>query len=164
MPQFRIPEFFGVSSEVYLILIIIGASNFFFWRWLINKYAKNNKWRTATTWTATIVATPAIYLGLIGIMFFLMSYHPNHEFDKEKWFGDKESRYELSNDIIDSKILIGKTKHEVRNILGEEGNVDQSDDWGYYLGFKPGLGNIDPYILIIKFKDGKVIHVSQHET
>lgn len=163
-PQFHIPKLFGVSSEVYLILIIIGVPTFFFWRWLIKKHVRTNNWRIVLTWTSTIVATPAIYLILVGLFFFGMSYHPNREFNKQKWIEDKETRYELSDDIIKSKILIGKTKLEVRNILGEEGNIDQSDDWGYYLGFKPGFANIDPCVLIIKFRDGKVIYVAQHET
>ena len=93
-----------------------------------------------------------------------MSYHPTHDFDKEKWFADKETRYNLSEDIIESEMLIGKTKSEVRQILGDENNTDQSDNWSYYLGFKPGFANIDPDVLDIEFKDGKVIKVGQHET
>ena len=93
-----------------------------------------------------------------------MSYHPTHDFDKQKWFADKEKRYELSEDIIDSKMLIGKTKSEVRQLLGDEGNTDESDYWNYYLGFRPGFANIDPDVLDIEFKDGKVVKVGQHET
>jgi hypothetical protein len=98
------------------------------------------------------------------LWFFSMSYHPTHDFDKEKWFADKETRYELSEDIIESEMLIGKTKSEVRQILGDENNTDQSDHWSYYLGFRPGFANIDPDVLDIEFKDGKVIRVGQHET
>ncbi|MFB9865502.1 hypothetical protein [Rufibacter immobilis] len=76
----------------------------------------------------------------------------------------KEKRYELSADIIDSKMLLGKTKPEVRQLLGDEGNTDLSDHWNYYLGFRPGFANIDPDVLDIEFKDGKVVKVGQHET
>ena len=93
-----------------------------------------------------------------------MSYHPTYDFDKEKWFADKETRYNLSEDIIESEMLIGKTKSEVRQILGDENNTDQSDYWSYYLGFTPGFVNMDPDALVIEFKDGKVIKVGQHET
>jgi outer membrane protein assembly factor BamE (lipoprotein component of BamABCDE complex) len=95
---------------------------------------------------------------------FSLSYHPTNDFDKEKWFADKETRYELSEDIIESEMLIGKTKSQVRQILGDENNTDQSDHWSYYLGFRPGLANIDPDVLDIEFKDGKVLRVGQHET
>ena len=45
-----------------------------------------------------------------------------------------------------------------------KGNLDQSDDWYYDLGFKPGLFNIDPDVLEVEFKFGKVVRVGQHET
>jgi len=159
-----IPTLFGVSIEVYFILIVLGVPTFFIWRWLLKKFIKTDKTRKIVTWTATIVATPLIYVGLIMLWIFSMSYHPTHDFDKEKWFADKETRYELSEDIIDSKMLIGKTKTEVRQILGNENNLDQNDNWSYYLGFRPGFANIDPDVLDIEFKDGKVIRVGQHET
>lgn len=98
------------------------------------------------------------------LWFFCMSYHPAHNFDKVKWFTNKETRYELSEDIIESEMLIGKTKSEVRQILGDENNSDQSEHWSYYLGFRPGFINIDPDVLDIEFEHGRVIRVGQHET
>lgn len=159
-----IPTLFGVSIEIYFILLILGISNFFIWKWLLKKFIKVEKTRKIATWIATIMATPLMYVGLIMLWFCSMSYHPNHDFDKEKWFADKEKRYELSGDIIDSKMLIGKTKSEVRQLLGDEGNSDESDYWSYYLGFRPGFANIDPDVLDIEFKGGKVVTVRQHET
>jgi hypothetical protein len=38
------------------------------------------------------------------------------------------------------------------------------DHWAYDVGFVPGLFNIDPDVLDIYFKDGKVERVGQHET
>ena len=92
-----------------------------------------------------------------------MSYHPNYDFDKEKWLANKEKRYEFSQDIIDSKMLIGKTKSEVLQILGDKIDNEQNDNWSYDLGFKPGFANIDPDVLDIEFKKGKVVDVVQHE-
>jgi hypothetical protein len=93
-----------------------------------------------------------------------MSYHPTNDFDKQKWFANKETRYELSNNIIESKMLIGKTKSEVRQLLGDEGNNNESNHWNYYLGFRPGFANIDPDVLDIEFKEGKVFNVRQYES
>ena len=133
-------------------------------RKILDNSVKVDKTRKIATWTATIVATPLIYVGLIMLWFFSISYYPTHGFDNQKWFADKEKRYELSEDLIDSKMLIGKTKPEVRQILGDEGNNDKSDYWNYYLDFRPGFANMDPDVLDIEFKDGKVIRVGQHET
>lgn len=161
---FYIPTIFGASIEVYFILAILGVPIFFIWAWLLKKFVRTGKRLKIATWAATIVMTPLIYCGLIMLWFFGMSYHPTSEFNKEKWFADKEQRYEMSEDIIKTKVLLGKTKSEIRQILGDEGNTDESDYWSYYLGFRPGFANIDPDVLDIEFKNGKVIEVRQHET
>jgi hypothetical protein len=158
------PTIFGVSIEVYLILLVLVLPTFYFWRWLLKKLIKTDKTRKIATWIATIVATPIIYVGLALLLFFYMTYFPESDFNKEKWFADKEKRYELSDDLIESKILIGKTKEEVRQLLGDELNTDNSNHWNYYLGFRPSLLGIDPDVLDIQFKDGKVVYVGQHET
>ena len=159
-----IPTIFGVSIEVYFILIFLGVPTFIIWRWILKKFIKNNKSRKIATWIATIFLTPMIYAGLIALLIILINYYPSHKFDKIKWFVEKEKRYEMSEDIINSRMLIGRTKVEVQQILGYEGNTNQSDDWYYDLGFKPGLFNIDPDVLEVEFKFGKVVKVGQHET
>lgn len=162
--QLYIPTIFGMSIEVYFILLLLGIPTFFFWRWLLKKFIKVDKRRKLAIWTATIVLTPLIYAGLIILWILSMSYHPNNDFNKEKWFADKEKRYELSEDIIDSKMLIGKTKTEVQQLLGNEDNTKKSNSWSYYLGFRPGFFTMDPDVLDIEFKHGKVINVEQHGT
>jgi hypothetical protein len=161
---FYIPTLFGVSIEVYFILLVIGILAFFIWSWILKKFIREDETRKIATWTATIITTPLIYVGLILLWLFSMSYYPTYDFDKQKWITNKDKRYELSEDIIESKMLIGKTKSEVRLLLGEDGNTDESDYWSYYLGFRPGFANIDPDILDIEFKYGKVIRVGQHES
>ena len=88
-----IPVFFGVSVEVYLILIVLSIPTYLIWRWLLKKYIKVDRTRKIATWTATIIATPLIYVGLILLWIFSISYYPNRDFDKQKWFGDKDKRY-----------------------------------------------------------------------
>jgi hypothetical protein len=154
----------GVSIEVYFILLILGVPNFFLWRWLLKKKIKVEETRKMATWTATILTTPLIYIGLVTLWLYSMNYYPTNDFDREKWFANEEKRYELSEDLIESKMLIGKTKLQVRKLLGDEGNFDESDNWNYYLGLKPGLFSIDPDMFEIIFKNGKVILVRQRET
>jgi len=159
-----ITTIFGVSPAVYLILIIIAVPTFFIWRWLLKKFIEADNTRKIVTWVATIVTTPVIYVGVILLLLVTIGNHPTYNFDKGKWLSDKEHRYKLSGHIIGSKMLIGKTKSEVRQLLGDEGNKDESDYWNYYLGIRPGFANIDPDVLDIEFKGGKVIKVGQHET
>lgn len=159
-----IPELFGVSIEVYLIVFVIAIPTFFFWHWLLKKFIKDDSKRKIATWIGTLILSPIIYVGVVMIWIFAISCYPSHDFDKQKWDSDKEKRYELSEDIIESEMLIGKTKVEVRKILGDEGNTDESNYWNYYLGFRPQLFGIDPDVLDIEFKNEKVIKVGQHET
>jgi amino acid transporter len=159
-----IPELFGVSIEVYFIIFILAFPTFFIWRWIFRKYIEEKKKQNIATWTATIIVTPIIYVGLVMLWICSISYYPSNNFDKQKWFSDKEKRYELSEDIIESKMLIGKTKAEVKQILGDGENIENNDLWNYYLGYRPQLFGIDSDVLDIEFKDGKVIKVSQHQT
>lgn len=92
-----------------------------------------------------------------------MSYYPKHNFNRKEWIINKEKRYEFSENVIESKMLIGKTKKEVRQILGFEDSDATFDNWTYGLGNKPGLGNIDPSLLSVEFKNGKVYNVSQYK-
>ncbi len=159
-----IPTILGVSIEVYFILFVLSFPTFFLWRWLLKKFIKVDRIRKIASWVATLIATPLIYIGIIVLLFFIMSYYPTHDFDKEKWFTDEEERYEMSDNIIESNMLIGKTKTEIQQILGDGDNSDQSDGWYYYLGYRPGFANIDPDVLYIEFKNGKVLKVEQHKT
>lgn len=156
--------FLWISIEVYFIIILLGIPTFFFWRWLLKKLIKNDKTRKAILWSATIVTALLLYIGLIMLWFLSISYHPSYDFDTERWFSDQEKRYEMSHNIIDSKMLIGKTKSEVWEILGKGENTENSDIRSYYLWFEPGFMNIDPDVLDIEFENGKVIEVRQYES
>lgn len=159
-----IPVFFGLSIEVYFILIVLAIPTFFIWRWMLKKYIKVDRTRKIATWTATIIATPLIYVGLILLWIFSISYYPNRDFDKQKWLKDEDKRYELSKDIIASKMFIGKTKLQVRQILGDEGdNKDSFKVWTFRLGVRPALFNIDNSYLQIEFDSNKVVNVEQHK-
>jgi hypothetical protein len=70
----------------------------------------------------------------------------------------------MSNDIIKSNLLIGKTKKDVIELLGDDFYSYDENHIAYDLGFVPGLLNIDPDVRDIYFENGRVIKVGQHET
>jgi hypothetical protein len=130
-----IPIVFGLSLEVYFILFSIFIPTFFFWKWILKKYIKVAKTRKIATWLATLVVTPFIYLGLIILFIFLMSYTPSKKFDKPQWLADKEERFQMADDIIESKMLIGKDTNQVKQILGEPPWRDTTaNKWTFDLG------------------------------
>lgn len=159
-----IPVILGLSIEVYFVLVILGIPTFFFWRWILKRYILSIRKRIIWSWIATIILTPCIYVGLVLLWIFCVSYYPNNDFDKKKWLSHKEKRYELSKDIINSKMLMGKSKYQVRQILGDEvDNSNSLDLWIYGLGIRPELFNIDDSYLEIEFHSGKVVNVQQYK-
>jgi len=60
--------------------------------------------------------------------------------------------------------LIGKTKDEVIELLGDDFYSYDENHIVYDLGFVPELLNIDPDVLDIYFENGKVVKVRQYGT
>lgn len=149
--------------EIYILLFILSIPTYYVCSWLIKKLIKVEKTRKIVTWTATIIVTPLVLIAIAIIILTSLYYYPTYKFDKQKWKSNIEKRYELSEDIIESKLLIGKSKIEVQELLGQGNNSIESDHWTYYFGLRPGLMNIDPDILDIEFKEGKVIKIRQYE-
>jgi hypothetical protein len=67
-------------------------------------------------------ALPAARFSSLVIMLFVMTAcgEPAKEFDSQKWkAGSSSSRGEMARALIERKILEGKSKTEVENLLGE---------------------------------------------
>lgn len=154
-----------MSPEVPVIILILAIPVYFLTKWIFKRLKlgseKNRKYLAIIP---TIILSPILYVGIIMIWIFSVSYYPKTDFNKQEWKGNKEERYKMSNDIIKSEILIGKTKEDVIELLGEDFYSYDESHIAYDLGFVPGLFNIDPDVLDIYFEKGKVIKVGQHET
>ncbi|MES2425532.1 MAG: hypothetical protein V4560_01120 [Bacteroidota bacterium] len=146
--------------EDILIVLAFSLPAYFFWRWLYSKFINNSHKRQATIWVSTILITPLLYWGAIMLLLFYMCYYPTSNFDKREWFANKDMRYRMTANIIESKMLIGKTKAEVNAILGKQENISGGDKRYYYLGFLPGFA-MDADELYIQFNNDKVIKVAQ---
>lgn len=148
-----------------LILLTLFIPIYFLSKWLLKKlHFGDNKNRKYLALLPAIALTPIIYLGLVLIFMFSVSYYPKHEFDKTIWFAQPDQRYEMSEYIIESDLLIGKTKVEIIELLGKDYASNNEKEIIFILGFVPGLFNIDPDILVISFENNKVIKVIQRET
>jgi hypothetical protein len=160
-----IPVIFGLSIEVYLILFFIFIPTFFFWKWLLKKYIKVEKTRKIMTWLATLILLPIIYSGLIILFVFGISYTPNKNFDKTRWVTDKEERYQMADDIIRSKMLIGKDTNQAKSIIGEPPWRDEAaKKWTYSMGCGGGgLGFLFHNLDLNLDKNGIVISVEHIE-
>jgi hypothetical protein len=154
-----------MSIEVPFIILILAIPTYFLSKWILKRLNFGNKKnRKLIALIPTIFLTPIIYIGLIYLWIFSASYYPSNDFDKQEWEANVEERYKMSEDIIESKILIGKTKEEITKLLGQDFYSYNENHIAYELGFVPGLFNIDPDVLDIYFENGKVIKVEQHQT
>ena len=154
-----IPVIFGLSIEVYFILLIIAIPTFFFWKWLLKKYIRVDKTRKIATWSATLILSPIIYLGLIMLFMLSMTYTPSKNFEKSQWLTDKEGRFQMAGDIIKSNMLIGKDTNQVKQILGDPTwGSDTTRTWTYDMGYGGGgLGFLFHHLNLTLDNNGKVI-------
>jgi hypothetical protein len=154
-----------MSPEVPLIILILAFPIYFLTKWILMRLKLGNENnRKYLAIIPTVIFSPLLYIGIIMIWLFSVSYYPKTDFNKQEWNENKKERYKMSNDIIKSEILIGKTKEEVIELLGNDSYFYDESHIAYDLGFVPGLFNIDPDVLDIYFENGKVITVGQHET
>jgi amino acid transporter len=151
---------FGIGTDAYLIVLCICVPLFFVWRRIFKKIKNQNK-RIVVTWLITLLSAPIAYILIFAAIFLIPMYYPNRNFDKVKWMNNKDTRYEYANNIINSKMLIGKSPAEVERLLGTDHFNEQYGGWFYDLGFTPG--SIDPDSIEIDFKNGKVANVIRHE-
>lgn len=153
-----------MSPEVPIIILILAIPTYFICRWIMRKIKiGNDRNRKFLAIIPTVILSPILYIGFVMIWIFSISYYPTSDFDQNEWNSNVEERYKMSEDIIESKILIGKTREEVIQILGTDFLNNNESELTYELGFVPGLFNIDPDYLDIKLENGIVISVNQYK-
>ena len=83
-------------------------------------------------------------------------------FDKEQWKSQPTMRYKMVDDIIESQLLIGKTKKEVTVLLGSPNSSTsaEKDFFLYKLGKAPSFIESKGEQLLIVFKHQKVEKVT----
>ncbi len=96
------------------------------------------------------------------------NYHHQKYFSSELWIEKPALRYELSDDMMASELLIGKTKTEVISLLGthewlswDDSKKDHNDSkWNYSLGIEPGAFNTEKECIEIVFKADKAVTIN----
>lgn len=156
----EIPVFFRMGIEVSFILLLISIPTYFFWRWVFRKRIVDKTKRNITSLVSTIILTPVIYLGLIGILIYLISREPSSDFDKSKWLTDREGRFAMGDDIVKKNILIGKDTNQVKQLLGQPTWQDSlNTSWTYDMGMGGGGLGFLFHNLSVQFDKAKVVKV-----
>ncbi|WP_040249482.1 hypothetical protein [Psychroserpens mesophilus] len=133
---------------------------------LFVKTIDKRKWLTLFV---SIMITPFIYFyGVYPMINIFSNYHHQKYFSSELWIDKPSLRYELSDDLMASEVLIGKTKTEVESLLGtyewlswNDFNKDHdTNKWNYSLGIEPGAFNTEKECVEIVFSNDKVISIN----
>jgi len=152
-----------MGIEVFIITGILCIPIFFLWKRVFGKSRIKHFAKYFWVIVLTVITSSLLYVGIILAFFAIEQYYPDRKFDANEWRTHEDNRYEYSEDIIESKMLIGKSKGQVRKLLGDGNNADSTDSWAYGLGFRPEYFNIDPDWLEVDFKNGRVVDVIQHK-
>ena len=154
-----------MKEDVLIIVLVIAIALYFLFIWVLKiTKIKNGLTKKIAIGILAISISPYAYVGVWNFIFFAFSYHPTYRFDQNKWSSEIEERYKISEDIIESEMLIGKTREEVISVLGDDYYSYSDDHIGYNIGLKPGILNIDPHVLDVYFENDIVVKVNQHES
>jgi hypothetical protein len=130
---------------------------------IFGKISKDPRLKKLASWITTIILSPIIYYAIVEVIFLFLFYEPSYDFTQKRWFDNKELRYQLKDDLVESKILLDKTKIDIINTIGKPDHGDTTDLWNFDLGSScAGFGWQFNY-LRISFQNDKVNNVQLDE-
>ena len=138
--------------------------------WLNGKLIKKRFLKLGVSLFLTVFVTLLIYYVLVFILIsdlFQDQGHPDVDFEVELWQTADSIRYAMQEDLIDSEILIGKTRNEVIEMLGYPYgdclSLDSMAVWEYSTGYELAGFGIIFHSLKISFSEQKVEKVEAYE-
>lgn len=146
-------------------LVILMCFVFVFVFLFVNTIDKR-KW---LTFIISIVITPFVYFYMVYPMINIFSnYHHQKYFSAKLWKEYPELRYEISDNMLASEVLIGSSKTQIDSLLGDfewlgwDDTLKKHDNnkWNYSLGIEPGAFNTEKECIEIVFKDDKATQIT----
>lgn len=153
-----------ITPVLVILMIVVFTLTFLF-----VKTIDHRKWITIPL---SLLLTPVIYFYVLYPMINIFSnYHHQKYFDSEAWKEKPALRYEMIGDMVDQNRLTGKTKSEVKSLLGKEEWLSWNDalkahdenKWNYGLGMKPGALNETKECAEIVFENDTVVAINTYQ-
>lgn len=150
--------FFIISLIVVFLLV-----------WAFTNTIDKRKW---LSFLISVGLTPVVYFFVFyPLINIFSSYHHEKHFDAEAWVTKPSLRYEMSGEITNKPMFVGKTKSEVKAVLGasewygwdDSIKANSPEKWNYNLGYKPGAFNMTQECLELEFENNKVVSVKQYQ-
>ncbi|UKM63737.1 hypothetical protein GSB9_00283 [Flavobacteriaceae bacterium GSB9] len=154
-----------IITTTFIILMIIV----FILVWLFINTIDKRKW---LTFLVSLALAPIVYFYVFyPLLNIFSSYHHKKHFNAEAWKESPGLRYEMSDNILNDSVFIGKTKTEIAQFLGKSEwygwddtlKTNTPNKWNYNLGLKPGAFNNKQECIEIQFEKNKVKTVSQYQ-
>ncbi|MEX6627536.1 hypothetical protein [Tenacibaculum salmonis] len=166
----KITEYFNISRGNWYFQLLIIILLYLIINWIVGKFIKKGISKIIVTAASSVILTPIIYsfFVIIFFSFIFYEYHPELKFNSIQWTENKNDRHHMRKDLIESELLIGKTKNEVVRILGKPENnfkvyLDTLKNWNYSMGSQGhGMGWKFHY-LDLYFKNGKIDSIKNTE-
>jgi hypothetical protein len=162
---FQIPVFLDSNWQVFIIHLFISIPTYIVLYLIFQKRIADKLKRNIITVFSTIVLTPFIYTWLIITFFSLLFYEPKMKFDQTIWEENKNERYQMGEDLVKSKILIGKDTSDVKLLLGQPTWKDSLNrSWTYDMGTGSSGFSLIFHSLTLNFNKSQVMQVEHSET
>jgi len=147
--------------KIIIELIFISTIIYFLHKMLLNKfYAKRDKRKFVFGVTVLF----AFLISIIVVLILNISFVPSSiKFNMQVWEENLSQRNKMAKYIIEKKLLIGKTKQEVINMLGND-YYNYPNMMSYQIGYSDNYMSVDPDVLYINFENNQVIEVKRGET
>ncbi len=100
------------------------------------------------------------------LAYFLFIRKETVKFEKATWLANTVDRFYMADDIIESRLLIGKDTNQVKQILGDLSASEKGlSEWWYYMGAVPAGFGVSMHQLIVRFDiNMKVVDVEHAST
>ena len=151
-----------MGNEVIFIVSVIALIFYL----VISKFLKNNikdnYFRIFIGLIISIMFGIIFYVFSVAGLIYFLTKEKSRDFEKKDWILLNEDiekrlhRYEMIDDLIDSRVLIDKDSIQVKELLGKPNYKNTNENvWTYEAGTGGGFGFVD-HFLEIYYKKNKV--------
>ena len=151
-----------IGNEVIFIVSVIVLIFYLVISKFLKNIIKDNYFRIFIGLIISIMFGIIFYVFSVAGLIYFLTKEKSRDFEKKDWILLNEDiekrlhRYEMIDDLIDSRVLIDKDSIQVKELLGKPNYKNTNENvWTYEAGTGGGFGFVD-HFLEIYYKKNKV--------
>ena len=154
----------NLSSDNWIFHVVLAIPVFVILYSIINRFRKTITFKLSMASFGTLILTPLLYSALLQLFFAVISGVSKRKFNKESWLNEPSKRYEMVDNLIKKKILIGKDSNQIKEILGTTSSRSDSNNyWLYNMGMGTAFLGFAFHNLEVEFSGSRVVNVRHHK-